>query len=469
MADNGGMSGTGISQGEISAFGSIFVGGVRWTLPPTANIEVDGAPADESALRVGMIVTIEGDFDPDGATGRALAVRFEPELRGPIASPPVETSPGAEKRLTILGRTVFVDAVDTVFDAGANYDSLATDDVLEISGLWDPSGALRATRVASRGTFPALADAELGGRVSNLVQDPSGDGIFDIGSVTVRFEASTLVSEGAPVALANGDRVTVEGSLRPSGDEIDAERIEIDEEGLGEADLARAEIEGFVANCPTAPDFCVRGVRVDASMATFEPIGFVPVAGDRVEVEGPVFGGILRAESVEDEGGRRPDARIRARVTARDGESRTLTMLGVTVRVDDETRLRDESEEDDESFMFSEIALGDYLEVRGFEVGGILRARLLRREDGTAGEDDVVLRGPVTALDPTAASLSILGRSIPIGPGTLYFDLDDTRRSETEFFRDPGDVGLGDVASAKDEDALDLTTFSEVDEIALED
>ena len=51
------MSGTGISQGSISAFGSIFVNGVRWDLS-TATIEVDGVVVS-GRLRVGMVVRVE--------------------------------------------------------------------------------------------------------------------------------------------------------------------------------------------------------------------------------------------------------------------------------------------------------------------------------------------------------------------------------------------------------------------------
>ena len=42
FAATGGMSGTGISQGSINAFGSIFVHGVEWELGG-ASIEIDGA------------------------------------------------------------------------------------------------------------------------------------------------------------------------------------------------------------------------------------------------------------------------------------------------------------------------------------------------------------------------------------------------------------------------------------------
>jgi len=43
FADNGGMSGTGISQGTVTSFGSVFVNGVEWDLT-SSTIEIDAPP-----------------------------------------------------------------------------------------------------------------------------------------------------------------------------------------------------------------------------------------------------------------------------------------------------------------------------------------------------------------------------------------------------------------------------------------
>ena len=52
-ADTGGMSGTGVSQGSIVSFGSIFVNGVEWQIG-NAQIEVDDVVGVETDLRGGM-------------------------------------------------------------------------------------------------------------------------------------------------------------------------------------------------------------------------------------------------------------------------------------------------------------------------------------------------------------------------------------------------------------------------------
>jgi hypothetical protein len=468
------MSGTGISQGSISAFGSIFVNAVQWSLAG-ASIEREGVPVGEAALRVGMVVRIEGDFDDNGATGTALRVVFDDAIEGPIDAPPVETVPGLEKRFTILGETIVVDAGRTVFDGGVDFMNLAADQVLEVSGFVDAAGSIRASWVQLEGVYPGSDRVELRGRVVNPTTNPSDDsGIFDLGSNVVRYTASTVFDGVTRASLANGDLVEVEGTLRPARNEIDAVRVEREDEGLGSGDADEVEIEGIVSSCASAPDFCVGRVPVDASGATFDPPGFVPMPGDFVEVEGALVGGVVIADEIESENEQddAQDARLEARVTSVDPGARTLVILGVTVTADGETELRDESIAEDESFMFGEILPGDYLSIEGLATGpGQVLADSIRRDDGIDGDDDVRLRGPVTDFsggpDPT---LEILGQDVPIDPMTLFFDELEQSRTAAEFFGPPtSDLRLDAIVEARDLDAADLSILGLADEVEIED
>ncbi|HIF93666.1 MAG TPA: hypothetical protein EYQ60_11155 [Myxococcales bacterium] len=58
---------------------------------------------------------------------------------------------------------------------------------------------------------------------------------------------------------------------------------------------------------------------------------------------------------------------------------------------------------------------------------------------------------------------------IPLDINTLYFDDLEQSRTEEEFFRNPGDVMIGDIVQVKDEFAFDLKTLGEADEVAIED
>lgn len=471
LADSGGMSGTGVSQGAVSSFGSVFVNGVRWDLS-SATIEIDGVVASESDLRVGMVVRVEGDFAAGNSDGTATRVTFEDVLEGPIEDAPVETVPGMIKTFTILGQTVAVDALETIFDDGAAFASLAADDVLEVSGFSDGAGGVQASRVSLRGTFPGDDDVDLVATVSSLVVNPDDSGMFDLGPIVVRFTQTTPFTDVTRATLMNGDRVKVEGALL-SRTEIDATEVELEDDGLGAGDLERVELEGFATACPESMDFCVAGVPVDTSMATFDPVTYEPMIGDRVEVEGPLVSGTLEATRVEseDEDPNQRNVRIEAAVTSIDNVARTLVVLGVSVAADGETVLEDNSLVEDENFRFSELVVGDFVKVQGIDDGGAnVRALSIVREDASEGDADVRLEGPVTGFDmATPPTLEILGQSVPLNLETLYFDDLGASRTEEEFFRDPGDVMLGDVVSAEDFEASSLSTLTEADEVSTDD
>ena len=471
-SDSGGMSGTGISQGSISSFGSIFVNGVEWDLSG-ATIELDGVGSSESALRVGMVVRVEGNRAQDGLSGDAQRVEFDDSIEGPIENDPVETIPGLERTFSVLGTTISMRLDQTSFDDGATFAGLAAGNVVEVSGFVDSAGAVRATRIEFKGAFPGVDNVELRGNVANLVKNLDGSGIFDLGTITVRYTSTTTFDDLSRATLAAGDLVEVKGAAQTmgAGYEVDATEVEGESSGFGSGDSDDAKVEGIVVLCVESPDYCVSGVPIDDSGATFDPPGFVPAAGDRVEVEGSLESGVLVADEVksEDADEESRDVRIEAAVTSVNATARTLVILGVTILADGETQLEDESDLDDENLSFSELQAGQFLEIEAISTGpSSARALSIERQDAEIGVDDVRLEGPVTALDPSAPSLSILGQSIPLGGGTVYRDALGQSRSEEEFFRNPGDVVLGDIVRAKDQDAANLAVLIESDEVEIE-
>ena len=465
LADSGGMSGTGISQGAVTSFGSVFVNGVEWDLT-SSTIEIDGAPAIESDLRLGMVVRITGDFAPTGTTGTAIDIVFDDTIEGPIENDPVPSSPdGLEKSFTVLGTRIIMNEETTAFDDGASFAGLRADDVVEVSGLIDNNGDVRATRIRLVGMFPANSNAELRGLVSNLVKNPDASGDFSIGTILVHYVALTDFSDLTRESLANGDFIEAKGTLRIAGGELDADEIELEIQGLGSGSIDDAEIEGFVSNFVSNGSFEVSGTLVDASAAVFDPPGFVLTNGARVEVEGRLENGVLIADSVEDED-EAEDVKIKAAVSSVDLLLPTIEVLGVTISADGKTRIEDDRD-GNESFGFGNIETGDWLEIGGLQTGPstVLALRIKRDTPG----DDVILEGPVTFLDVNAPpSLSIINQPIPLDIDTLYFDALEQPRTEAEFFGNPVDVMIGDIVQAKDESASNLQALSEADEVAIE-
>ena len=151
------------ARGPITSFGSIFVNGVEWETDQ-AEIEMDDRPAFEEALRLGMVVRVEGTLSADGQHGVADRVVFD-DVEGPIDATPLETIDGLEKRFTVLGRSVIVEVGFTTFDGTASYDELERGDMVEVSGLIDPDGHIRATRIEGHdASIPAAATASCAAR-----------------------------------------------------------------------------------------------------------------------------------------------------------------------------------------------------------------------------------------------------------------------------------------------------------------
>ncbi|MCP4038811.1 MAG: hypothetical protein GY733_17855 [bacterium] len=297
---NGGIGGTGVSEGPITDFGSIFVNNIEWFLDD-AEIEFDDEDGSEDDLRIGMVVRVEGDIDKDNRTGRAARVHFDDELEGPIESIAPVGSDGLIKELVVLGQRVWVEDGRTRFDdddaSVFGFDTIAVDDVVEVSGLLDADGVLRATHVEFEGTIDlGNTEVELQGTISGF----SAGSTFMIGGVTVTFDptgAQTDLSD-LPGGVTNGITVEVDGVIT-APNQVFAEEIEA-EDGSDDEDIEEFSISGFISNFVDASDFEVSGRAVDASAADFDH-GDVSMLEDgvQVEVDGDWVDGVLVAEQVE--------------------------------------------------------------------------------------------------------------------------------------------------------------------------
>ncbi|MEO1933325.1 MAG: DUF5666 domain-containing protein [Myxococcales bacterium] len=461
-ADNGGMSGTGISKGEVTAFGSIYVNGFQWNISdPNINIVIDDEPADATDLRLGMVVTVRGNYQ----TGIATMVDCEYSLEGPLEADPVDVVPGGpEKSFEILGRTIVIHEVDTEYAGGASFTTLVAGDVVEISGFTDDNDVIQATLVEKLGDLSTNNKVSLHDVVSNLIKRSDGTGSFNLGSVLVSYTAPTIFEGITAAGLMNGDFIEAEGTLQPTGDELEAAFIDLEDEGLGTGNADHANIQGIVSGLVSDLRFSVDRTEVDATNAVFEPLGFIAMDGSPVEVQGRLVDDVLVADRVQSTV-ELENVRIEAAVASIDTNGSSLSILGLTVFMDGQTKLKD-SRDEERNFRLADIQPGDWLKIRGRQTGTAeVLATRIEREDA---DTDVSLEGPVTSLDVDAPSLSIVDQLIPLDVETRYFDSDSAIRTQEEFFRIPGDVMLGDVVEATDISAEDPEILGKADEVGLE-
>jgi len=297
----GGIDGTGVmSAGVVSAFGSIIVNGTEFDTS-TASVFINGGKVGDgdddvrNNLRIGMVVTVEGWIKEDGSAV-ADRVLYSNNVAGPVES--ISSIDPTTKEIVILGQTVFVNVITKYKPDGFGFDSIALNDVVEVSGYLDDNGAIRATFLEKIGDITTILDYEVTGFVENLSTFLK---TFTINGLTVDyFSIEKSLPEGIP---AEALFVEVEGRLGGGG-KLFAGKIELGDVSGGE-EGDEVEIMGFVTEIISDIDtikFKVgnQEVHVDPDNADF--VDGVPgdiVAGQKLEAEGSLEGGILIAWEIE--------------------------------------------------------------------------------------------------------------------------------------------------------------------------
>ena len=452
----GGIGGTGITSGTITGFGSVFVNGVEFDTSG-AGFDVDDDPAAmESDLGIGMVVTVTGTVNNDRISGSATLIEYDEAIEGPIAANPVEDADGVMKTFDVFDITVTVDRNNTVFE-NTDYDSLAQNDVVEISGHIDANGDLQATRLEKTGVLNAATEIETKGSVAGFDNIDT----FMLGSLTVTFDGAT-VFEDLPGTVSDGQFVEVKGRLTGPAAVL-ATRIELEDEDFGDA-VAEISLEGIVSDFNGIGDFKVAGQAVNASAASFEPasLGTSIANGDKVEVEGAIVGGVLVADEVEQRAG---SIEVSATVFSTGAGSVTLSVASgqLTVQTDSQTQFEDERD-GIEPFGITNMLPGDFLAIEGYQdgIGGDLIATQIDRKL----LDDIRLQGPAdvpeTAGNSNSGTVSILGITIVTDLTTDFEDANDVPISADAFFAAVSD---GDLVKFTDNQVPDGIA----DEVEFED
>jgi len=370
-ADSGGIGGTGhtnISVGSITAFGSIVVNGTEFDTSE-AVIIVEGEKigvGDDTVLAnldIGRMVTVEGTGSEDDNSAVADRVMYNDDVEGPVES--IQDIDPATKEIVVLGQTVTLNVI-TEFK-GTTFDTIAQNDVVEVSGMVDDTGAIWATFVEKTGEFVPGLVVEVTGLVENLDTDLK---TFEINDLTVDY--SSIDPADLPDDFADGLLVEVEGTLDAPGAEMLATEIELEDE-LGSEDADEFEITGFVTSFVSVFEFTVGYQQV---VQTDEDTEFVDgtaediAPGVKLEAEGSLVDGILFAEEIEFW---EPDQIEIEGVVTEFVSPSEFTVGDQVVHTDEETVF--------EGITPDEIEVGLLLEVKGRLVGSILVADKVSLED----------------------------------------------------------------------------------------
>lgn len=370
---SGGIVGTGAQdlavQGAITALGdhSIIVNG-QTTSTVGAAIMINGQPAPDTALKVGMVVTILTTLHTNGA-GPTTTIEYRAEVQGVVSG----VDPSAQA-FSVLGQRVQTNQL-TIF-AGGTFDTLLNQAV-EVSGFRSTPGALLATLVIIKSNVPPTnAPQQITGVVSSLNATAR---TFMIGLQLCDY--SKLVVSAVPANLADGATVRVDGMLATVGGTLLADSITVLASTL--PDAGDGEVEGFITGFAGLGSFKVNGQMTDARNAVIEGGTANTLAnGVLVDVEGRLAGGVLIATKIEIEAA--TVVRLDGTVQAVDPTAGMVTIGGQTVAVTTDTQYIDSSTAAVRNFSLLGVHVGDHLSILASRTTNSLIATSIERLDLTA-------------------------------------------------------------------------------------
>ena len=298
----GGVSGTGVSTGSITSFGSVFMNGMEFftdsnVAPGFVTMKTfmgmdNSSMMDRDLFHVGMVVIIHhGPND-----NNAQQIEYQDNLQGPVAA----KHSGADNTVTILGHTVVV-------DNAALFGSINLNEIAEVSGFVDSAGRIRASYIAMVPCSMMMgmctsSEFEVKGYVSGLSPSDFRLGPLPGGTgTTVAVSFTPAVGAG----LADGMYVqVVTKDTQPVSGVITATRIQQLSPRTVFPEKAMADLEGLVTAPPSGSgnvlSFALEGKRVQTDGNTQFAGGTAAGIGPDVKllVQGTENGGVLSAGKI---------------------------------------------------------------------------------------------------------------------------------------------------------------------------
>jgi hypothetical protein len=413
-------TGAGVSKGVVtsSAAGNVVVNGITFSTAGAA-VKIDDNPSAADLLKPGMVVTVKGSSDDAARTGSAIEIEARDALQGTIDDNGVDL---VNKTITVMGQTVRIednvtrlndDDNQKVFNLAAGF---APGQKVEVHGFIDDNGGLRATRVVkTTGTEfdvkgfvvstgnPFGLSLTLGGTASFTVNGPLPTGAV-LGSI-VEVKSNTLPAAGGAITPVAINGVKLEDRLGANGVKVEVEGI-----------VSSGDVNSFVVN----------GQKVITTDATVFEGGLKTdfALGARVEAEGPIdAAGIITATKISFR------SNIRIEGDASNVTATSLQVLGKTIVINPAPMTRQDLIKN------IPIANGDHVEVRailGSDGTTLVASRIRARNPGTKA----FLQGPVSAVDSTTGTLTILGNTISTSGAQFRasFDSSEAAVASAAFF-----------------------------------
>ncbi|MFM2320400.1 MAG: hypothetical protein RLZZ215_3021 [Pseudomonadota bacterium] len=368
----GGMTGTGITAGRITGFGSIYVNGIHYQVNDAGLYRNGSRVADQSSFAAGEFITVTGSVNTDGVSGIATQVSFDSLVKGVVEA---ITAEGQNQSLNVLGQTVELDLL-TVLHGFDQLTDLQLGNVLEISGDRLPNGKIKASSIALiADSYQTTEGLQLMGAISQLKPELK---TFKINGLTINYSTANLLAWGGQT-LANGQTVQVKATQLPNNAVLIAQQLSLQTMQGKYPNKSHLELEGIVTALSAANEFSLAGQKIISSHTT-QWIGLTAaVVGLNLEVEGYIdTTGTLQAQRIILRDVSQGNSHeLAGQITAIDKTLNTISLAGYLLYLDKSSMLLSNSQTTTRQARrggrhdvakFEDLVIGDYIEVTALQL-----------------------------------------------------------------------------------------------------
>lgn len=433
-----GIGGTGIAR--ITAFGSVYVNGIHYNTDD-AKFYFNDKISQQSDLKLGYIVRVEGKINPDKKTGVAERVTYSETLTGPV------TQLADGKTIVIMNQYVVTDEL-TLLHGFKELADLDTNNIIGVSGFRSADGTITASSIR---WISERYESDIELRVEGFINirddgsessQPNSIEGLNISNYLETLGTAAKSQRRTPAtkdALVNIDAATLGPDTRPYVTIISTENLQdntlitsrisgLDDKSFPAKELF--EIEGSVTSLASSGEFSVGG----QPMSTSDPAlinkltenAYVVISG-RSDEEGKLVAEAVTINTSND------DIALKATLQSIDLENSTITILGQTAHLSTSTLISDSRGISNSALLLKDFSENESILVvtRKDSNGQLTVARLSKIEGLT---DTISIAGSPEAIDSENARLTLFNQTIFTDSSTEYVGPNQSSFLQDEFF-----------------------------------
>ena len=416
-----GVGGTGITQGRVTGFGSMFVNGVKFNTD-NAIFKRDGISSKKQEdFNTGEIVSIKGIVEIGRKTGVATEVIFSNLLEGTVTSIPTKDS------VEILGQNVTTNNL-TVFHGFNKLSELKIGNIVEISGFNSQNKITASSIQLIDSSFSIGSTLEVEGDISSLNKDLL---TFKINNLIIDYSNAEFsgISEND---IENGDYLIISSDQNTENNVFQATRVARSNNALDSNTYY--EIEGFITDFNSTSNFTLDNdspvksnsntIISNGSIDDLKLDQFLIVIGT-TNSDGVLIAEEIRIIDSSD------TLSIEANIESIDLSINSLVVLGQTITIDNFTLISDDTTEDFVSINLSDFAIADSVFIDIYLNNGGYTANRLSKIPSIPSE---FIIGVIDSINSELGQLSIFNNTVSTDSETLFTDSDANTISAATFF-----------------------------------